>query len=310
MAAPHVSVLKNEVLDYLNLHPNDKVIDCTVGAGGHAAAVLEKIAPNGELLGLDLDSTALTIASQRLNRFEGRFRLKRGNFDRISEFAKAESFAPVAGILADLGVSSMQLDTPNRGFSFNKDAPLDMRMGEDAPYSAEEIVNRWPEHDLADIIYRYGEERKSRRIAKAIVVARPIHRTLELAEIVSKAVGGRRGKKTHPATKTFQAIRIAANDELGAIERFLPQALSLLAPGGRLAIISFHSLEDRIVKQFFKQESQDCICPPRQPVCTCNHHASISRVSRKPVVATNEEQSQNPRARSAKLRVAERLRNE
>ncbi len=309
MSVPHVSVLKNEVLDYLNLHPNDKVIDCTIGAGGHAFAILEKIAPHGELLGLDLDSTALEIASQRLSPFQSRFRFRKGNFDQVDEFAKAEGFASATGILADLGVSSMQLDTPERGFSFNKDAPLDMRMGEDAPYSAEEIINAWSEHDIADIIYRYGEERKSRRIARAIVNARPIHRTLELAEIVSKAVGGRRGKKTHPATKTFQAIRIAANDELGAIERFLPQAVNLLAPGGRLAIISFHSLEDRIVKQFFKLESSNCICPPRQPICTCNHHASISIVNRKPIIATDEEQSQNPRARSAKLRVVERLRN-
>jgi len=309
MSVPHVSVLKNEVLDYLNLHPNDKVIDCTIGAGGHATAILEKIAPHGELLGLDLDSTALGIAMQQLNHFAGQFRLRQGNFDRVSEFAQAEGFTVVAGILADLGVSSMQLDTPERGFSFNKDAPLDMRMGEDAPYSAADIVNTWPERDLADIIYRYGEERKSRRIARAIINARPIHRTLELSEIVSKAVGGRRGKKTHPATRTFQALRIAANDELGAIERFLPQAVNLLAPGGRLAIISFHSLERRIVKQFFKLEASDCICPPRQPVCTCNHKASISIINRKPIIASDEEQMHNPRARSAKLRVIERLRN-
>lgn len=308
MPMPHISVLKNEVLDYLNLHSNDKVIDCTIGAGGHAATILERISPHGELLGLDLDSTALAIASQRLKPFEERFRFRQGNFDRVVEFATAETFTSVAGILADLGVSSMQLDTPERGFSFNKDAPLDMRMGADAPYSADEIVNTWSEHDIADIIYRYGEERKSRRIARAIVNARPIHRTLALAEIVSKAVGGRRGKKTHPATKTFQAIRIAANDELGAIERFLPQAINLLAPGGRLAIISFHSLEDRIVKQFFKLEASDCICPPRQPICTCNHQASISIITKKPVIASEVEQAQNPRARSAKLRVVERLR--
>ncbi len=307
MDAPHQSVLKNEVLQLLNLHPGDRVIDCTLGAGGHASIILPQIAPDGELLGLDVDPNALTIAQARLQPFKSRLLTRQARFDAVADVVHELAFAPVAGILADLGVSSMQLDTAERGFSFSKDGPLDMRMGPAAKESAAELVNTLPEKTLADIIFRYGEERKSRRIARAIVAARPISRTLQLAEVVAKAAGGRRrGQKIHPATRTFQALRIAVNDELGALERFLPQAISLLAPGGRLVIISFHSLEDRIVKQYFKQEATDCICPPEQPVCTCNHRAGIRIITRKPVIASAEEQSDNPRARSAKLRAAER----
>jgi len=308
MATPHQPVLKNEVLQFLNLHPGDRVIDCTLGAGGHALVILPQIAPNGELLGLDVDPNALTIAEARLRPpFNARLTTRQARFDAVADVARELAFAPVAGILADLGMSSMQLDTAERGFSFGKDGPLDMRMGPAAKESAAELVNTLPEKTLADIIFRYGEERKSRRIARAIVAARPISRTLQLANIVAKAAGGRRrGQKIHPATRTFQALRIAVNDELETLERFLPQAISLLAPGGRLAIISFHSLEDRIVKQYFKQEATDCICPPEQPVCTCDHRASIRIITRKPVIASAEEQSINPRARSAKLRAAER----
>ncbi len=307
MAAAHQSVLTNEVLQLLNLHPGDRVIDCTLGAGGHASVILPQIAPNGELLGLDVDPNALAIAVERLQPFKSRLLTRQARFDAVADVAHELAFAPVAGILADLGVSSMQLDTAERGFSFGKDGPLDMRMGPAAKESAADLVNTLPEKALADIIFRYGEERKSRRIARAIVAARPISRTLQLAEVVAKAAGGRRrGQKIHPATRTFQALRIAVNDELGTLERFLPQAISLLAPGGRLVIISFHSLEDRIVKRYFKQEAADCICPPEQPVCTCNHRAGIRIITRKPVIASAEEQSDNPRARSAKLRAAER----
>ncbi len=306
MSDPHQSVLTNEVLQYLNLHAGDRIIDCTLGAGGHAAAILTATAPTGTLLGLDVDPDALAIARQRLQPFGDRVITRQARFDSVATIAQGLSFFPVHGILADLGVSSMQIDTATRGFSFNKDGPLDMRMGPAAVQSAADLVNTLPEKDLADIIYRYGEEPKSRRIARAIVRARPITRTLQLADVVRRAVGGKR-RKIHPATRTFQALRIAVNDELGALERFLPQATSLLMPGGRLAVISFHSLEDRIVKQFFKREAGDCICPPEQPVCTCNHRATVTIITKKPVTASPAEQMRNPRARSAKLRVAQKI---
>ncbi|HFB52440.1 MAG TPA: 16S rRNA (cytosine(1402)-N(4))-methyltransferase RsmH [Anaerolineae bacterium] len=307
MSEPHQSVLTNEVLQYLNLHPGDRIIDCTLGAGGHAAAMLTATAPDGTLLGLDVDPAALAIARRRLEPFGERVITRQARFDAVATTAQGLSFFPVNGILADLGVSSMQIDTATRGFSFNKDGPLDMRMGPSAEQSAADLVNTLSEKALADIIYRYGEEPKSRRIARAIVRARPITGTLQLAAVVSRAIGGGKWRKTHPATRTFQALRIAVNDELGALERFLPQAVSLLAAGGRLAVISFHSLEDRIVKQFFKREASDCICPPEQPVCTCNHRATVTIITKKPVVASPEEQARNPRARSAKLRVAQKI---
>jgi len=303
MSAAHQPVLKDEVLDLLNLKPGQNIIDCTVGAGGHAESILRQTAPEGKLLGLDVDTAALDIARVSLSSFGDRVTLIRTNFDRVAEAAADQSFSPVHAILADLGVSSMHLDRPERGFSFSRDGPLDMRMGPEVSQSAADLINSLSETDLADIIYQYGEERKSRRIAKAIIKARPIASTLALAEIVSKAVGGRRGQKTHPATRTFQAIRIAVNDELGALERFLPQAIDLLAPGGHLAVISFHSLEDRIVKRYFRQEATDCICPPHQLICTCRHRARINIITRKPIVASEQERAVNPRARSAKLRV-------
>ncbi len=204
----------------------------------------------------------------------------------------------------------MQFDRPERGFSFQADGPLDMRMDETGGQTAADLVNHLPERELADLIYRYGEERRSRRIARAIVKARPIRRTTELAQVVSGAMAGkgRHQTKIHPATRTFQALRIAVNDELGALERALPQAIKLLKPGGRLAVISFHSLEDRIVKQYFRQESQDCICPPEQPVCTCRHKASIHIITKRPIMPSSAEVNVNPRARSAKLRVVELIR--
>lgn len=308
MTSPHLSVLKEVVLEYLNLKPGDTVIDCTVGAGGHAAGMLEKIGPAGKLLGLDMDPLALQIARTRLSPYQAHIRLVEANFEQAAGIAAQTGFSPANAILADLGVSSMQLDTPERGFSFLQDGPLDMRLGPQAGQSAAELVNTLAEKDLADIIYRYGEERKSRVIARAIVNNRPVHTTAQLAQIVSRAAGGRGGQKIHPATRTFQAIRIAVNDELGVLERFLPAAMGLLAPEGRLAVISFHSLEDRLVKHFFQQEATDCLCPPRQPVCVCGHKAGLTIITPKPLTAGEAEIEANPRARSAKLRVAERKR--
>ena len=215
----------------------------------------------------------------------------------------------VDGIVIDLGVSSMQLDTPERGFSFQTEGPLDMRFGPTQPQTAADVINNWSERDLADLIWRYGEEQQSRRIARAIVQARPLLTTRELADAILHAVGRPKGPagKTHPATRTFQALRIVVNEELQAVENVLPQAVEALAPGGRLAVISFHSLEDRIVKQFFRRESRDCICPPEQPVCTCGHKAVLVEINRRPIEASGEETELNPRARSARLRVAERI---
>jgi 16S rRNA (cytosine1402-N4)-methyltransferase len=302
----HKPVLLTEVITTLQPHSGGIYIDGTVGAGGHAAATLKASAPDGQLYGLDQDESALELAGERLSDFGDRVHLLHENFDRLQQC----QIPPADGILLDLGVSSMQFDQPERGFSFQADGPLDMRMDSSATETAADLVNHLPEGDLADVIYQYGEERQSRRIARAIVQDRPFERTQELANLIARVVrsrkGGKRGKpKIHPATRTFQALRIAVNDELGVLERVLPQAIAQLAPGGRLAIISFHSLEDRIVKKYFQQEARDCICPPEQPVCTCRHKATIHIITKKPITPSLAEIDENPRARSAKLRVVE-----
>jgi 16S rRNA (cytosine1402-N4)-methyltransferase len=227
------------------------------------------------------------------------------SYVRLADVLKETGWQSVDGILLDLGVSSMQLDTPERGFSFLYDAPLDMRFSPQNPVSAAELVNNLTESEIADIIFRYGEDRNARRIARAIVRARPLSSTKQLAETVAGAGGAR--DHIHPATRTFQALRIAVNEELRAVETVLPQAVNALKPGGRLAVISFHSLEDRIVKEYFRRESSDCLCPPRQPICTCGHKAIIREISRKPIIPAPEETQSNSRARSAKLRIAEKV---
>jgi 16S rRNA (cytosine1402-N4)-methyltransferase len=303
----HIPVLLQEVITALQPQPGGVYLDGTVGAGGHAAAILENSSPDGQLFGFDQDQSALAIATRQLSRFGQRVHLFHANFDRLAEVAQDQHIPPVDGILLDLGVSSMHLDQPERGFSFQVDGPLDMRMDSTSSQTAADLVNRLPEEELANLIYRYGEEHHSRRIARAIVKARPIRRTAELAQVVVRAAGYSRKDqaKIHPATRTFQALRIATNDELGALERVLPQAIARLNPGGRLAVISFHSLEDRIVKQFFQRESQDCICPPEQPICTCRHKATVNIITKRPIVPNLNEIDVNPRARSAKLRVVE-----
>lgn len=306
----HIPVLLQEVLDALQPKPGGIYIDGTVGAGGHAAAILKASTPDGQLFGLDQDRSALEIARRQLAEFEARVHLLHSNFGRLGQVAQRYQVPPADGILLDIGVSSMQLDRPERGFSFQTDGPLDMRMDSSATKSADDLINHLSEEELANIIYRYGEEPRSRRIARAIVKARPVRTTLRLAEIVSRAVGGRKGgrRKIHPATRTFQAIRVAVNDELGVLEQVLPQAIKLLKPGGRLAVISFNSLEDRIAKQYFKREAQDCICPPDQLFCTCRHKASINIITKKPITPSQSEIDVNPKARSAKLRVVELIR--
>ena len=304
----HKSVLLAEVIQVLQPFTGGIYIDGTVGAGGHAAAILEASAPDGQLFGLDRDQSALRLAEQRLAEFGSRVHLVHSNFDQLRQVATQHNIPRAHGILLDLGISSMHVDQAERGFSFIADGPLDMRMDPTAGQTAADLVNHLPEKELADLLYQYGEERQSRRIARAIVKARPIRRTRELAQVIAGAVGGRRegGKgRIHPATRSFQALRIAVNEELAALEQALPQAIEWLQPGGRLAVISFHSLEDRIVKQYFKQESQDCICPPEQPVCTCRHKATIDIITKRPITPSLQEIDENPRARSAKLRVVE-----
>jgi 16S rRNA (cytosine1402-N4)-methyltransferase len=296
----HVPILLSEVIAGLAPRPGGRYLDGTLGGGGHAAAILAASIPDGLLVGIDADPAALAAAGERLAVFGRRARLVHGNFRDMVRLANEAGVERLDGILLDLGVSSHQLDTPGRGFSFLAEAPLDMRMDPTADETAADLVDRLSEIELADVIYRYGEERGSRRIARAIVEARrkqKIATTNALAAIVERAMGGRHGK-IHPATRTFQALRIAVNRELESLEEALPQAVELLAPGGRIAVIAFHSLEDRIVKQFFRAESG------YGGVATA---ARLRIITKKPIEAREEETRSNPRARSAKLRIAERI---
>jgi 16S rRNA (cytosine1402-N4)-methyltransferase len=303
---PHQPVLYQEVLDALIPTSGRDYLDGTLGAGGHAEAILKASAPQGRLLGLDLDTEALAIARQRLSPFEDRTIIQQASYQQAPEIMQQIGWMHVDGILLDLGVSSMQIDQPGRGFSFMDEGPLDMRFNQTAGVSAADLVNSLSEADLADMIWKFGDERHSRRIAQVIVDARPIHTTQALADVVKAAVPVY-GGHIHPATRTFQALRIATNKELETLSDALPDLVNCLAPGGRIAIISFHSLEDRIVKQFFKRKSTDCICPPEQPICTCDHHASLKVLTRKPIRPTDEEIAVNPRSRSSRLRVAEKI---
>jgi 16S rRNA (cytosine1402-N4)-methyltransferase len=302
----HVPVLFSEVLENLALGPGDHVIDGTVGGGGHAVGLLQATAPDGRLLGLDRDPEAVARVKERLARESKRVQIIQSSFRRIQAVARDMDFPPAGGILLDLGVSSQQLASPVRGFSFVKDGPLDMRFDPSQERTAADLVNHLPVDELARLLYRFGEERQSRRIARAIEAARPLESTRQLARVIQEAVSGGRGR-IHPATKSFQALRIAVNDELGALEEALPQAVELLRPCGRLAVISFHSLEDRLVKRFFRDEARDCICPPEQPICTCDHKRVLRLITRRPVRPTTRETIENRRARSARLRVAEKL---
>lgn len=305
VSEPHLPVLYKEIIHALAPKNGGLYVDCTLGAGGHAKGILDGSQPEGRLLGFDLDPQALKIARDRLAEYGNRAILVQSSYVRLNEVLKEVGWLAVDGILVDLGVSSMQLDTPERGFSFLHDAPLDMRFSPQNPVSAADLVNTLSESEIAELIFRYGEDRNARRIARAIVRARPLSSTKQLADTIA-SVGGARDH-IHPATRTFQALRIAVNEELRAVETVLPQAINALKPGGRLAVISFHSLEDRIVKEFFRRESSDCICPPRQPICTCGHTASIREITRKPIIPADEETQTNPRARSAKLRIAEKV---
>lgn len=302
----HNPVLYHEIISALQPQNGGRYVDGTLGAGGHASGILQASTPQGLLLGLDVDPQALALAAERLAPFGPRARIVHASYTSLSAQLATLGWQEVDGIVLDLGLSSMQLDTAARGFSFQTEAPLDMRFDPANPVTAAELVNTMPENELAEIINRYGEEHRARQVARAIVNARPLLTTRELAGVIAHVTGsGRPGM--HPATRTFQALRIAVNRELESLETVLPQAIAALKPGGRLAIISFHSLEDRIVKQTFRRESTDCLCPPRQPICTCGHKASLREITRRPTIPGAAEIAQNPRARSAKLRVAEKL---
>jgi len=302
----HHPVLYQEIIHALQPQRDGRYIDATLGAGGHAWGILQASAPSGYLLGLEVDPQALELARQNLAEFGHRAILVRASYTTLGAQVATLGWNAVDGVVLDLGVSSMQLDTAGRGFSFLADGPLDMRFDPDGPLNAADLVNELPEEQLVEILFHYGEERRSYQVARAIVAARPITTTRQLAQVIARAT--RSGKKgMHPATRTFQALRIAVNHELESVESVLPQAVAALAPGGRLAVIAFHSLEDRLVKHYLRQESQDCICPPRQPVCTCGHRATIRLVNRQPVRPQEKEIDENPRARSARLRVAEKI---
>ncbi len=309
MYTQHVPVMLEEVLRFLQPRPGSHYIDGTLGGGGHTAAILERSAPDGRVLGIDTDVQALARVRERLAEYveNGRLVLVHGNFAELARIVDEADFVSVQGVLLDLGFSSDQMENPQRGFSFSADGPLDMRLDQSLELSAADLVNTAGERELADIFWRYGEESRSRQIARRIVQERAkgaITRTTQLAALVAAGVPYKPGA-IHPATKVFQALRIAVNGELERLEATLPQVVDVLQRGGRLVIISFHSLEDRIVKEFMRREARDCLCPPRIPVCICGHKARLRLLTTKPLIPTVQEIEHNPRARSAKLRAAE-----
>lgn len=307
----HISVLLDECIKYLNIRPDGVYVDGTLGLGGHSEAILERLTDGGTLIGIDRDDHALEDAGKRLARFGNQVVLVKGNFGDVASILSKLGIPKVDGMMFDLGVSSPQLDDPARGFSYMKDAPLDMRMDERAPLTAADVLNTWSESEIRSILWRYGEERYSGRIAAAIVARReekPFETTFELVDVIRGAMpAAALREKQHPAKRSFQGIRIAVNDELGSLERMLEEAPERLEKGGRLLVISFHSLEDRLVKEHIRQREAGCTCPKEFPVCTCGFVQTLKSVTRKPVAPTKEEMERNPRARSARLRIAEKV---
>ncbi|WP_160034203.1 16S rRNA (cytosine(1402)-N(4))-methyltransferase RsmH [Paenibacillus sp. An7] len=313
----HITVLKEEATEGLNIKQDGIYVDCTLGGAGHSSVIASKLGPKGRLIALDQDDWALDHAKSKLAEFDTNITLIKTNFRDLTEVLTAQDvpmqggIPQVDGILYDLGVSSPQFDEGERGFSYNHDAPLDMRMDQSALLTARDIINEWSEEEIARILYVYGEEKFSRRIARVIVKKRksaPIETTGELVDIIKEGIpAAARRTGGHPAKRSFQALRIAVNDELGAFEEALHQAVRCLKPGGRVSVITFHSLEDRICKQIFSSYLEKCTCPTDFPLCVCGGKGTLRLVNRKPMVPTEAELSQNPRARSAKLRVAEKL---
>lgn len=310
MKFEHISVLLNEVLDGLNIKKDGIYVDGTLGGAGHSSEIVKRLT-TGKLIGIDQDLNALKKASEVLEEYSDKVILIHNNYENIDEVLNDLGIEKVDGILLDLGVSSHQLDEESRGFSHNKDAPLDMRMDETSSFSAWDVVNKYSEEELEKIIWNYGEDRWARRIAKFIVEERKeksIDTTLQLVSAIKKAIPKEvRKDGHHPAKKTFQAIRIEVNKELDVLIESIPKMVNLLNPGGRLAVITFHSLEDRIVKEGFKELYLDCICPPHLPKCVCQKTREIEIITRKPIIPSEEEIAINPRSRSAKLRIAEKL---
>lgn len=307
----HIPVLAREAIAFLDLSGGERVIDANVGLGGHAQVILEKIGKHGQLLGIDRDAQVLAAAKQNLAAHLDHVTLVHNTFSQLSEIALAHNFSEVDGILFDLGLSSWQLEKENRGFSFQRDEALDMRMDQSQGLTAAELLHASTESDLQKIFQDLGEEPFARPIAAAIAQREKkerLNRTGELVEVIMSAVPDKfHHGRIHPATRVFQALRIAVNDELNELKKVLPQALTVLKHKGRLVVISFHSLEDRIVKGFFKQEAKDCICPAELPVCRCHHLAKLTILTKKPITPTTEELNNNPRARSAKLRAAQKI---
>ena len=301
----HVSVLHRECIEGLRIREDGVYVDATLGGAGHSASIAQRLT-TGRLYGLDRDDDALAAAGERLAPFGSRVTLVKTDFRNMADHIRE----PIDGVLFDLGVSSFQLDEPERGFSYMHDAPLDMRMDRTAGLTAYDVVNEYAREELKRIIADYGEERFAGPVAAAIVRAReekPIRTTLELAEIVASAIPNAKRERQHPAKRTFQAIRIAVNDELAAVEEGIRAAVGLLAPGGRILVITFHSLEDRIVKSEFRRLSNGCTCPPDFPVCVCGAKPVVRIVNHKPILPSAEELTENPRSRSAKLRIAEKI---
>lgn len=302
----HKPVMIRETLEALEVRSGGQYIDCTVGEGGHADAILGTTSHSVRLLGIDLDGAALKIAETRLKQYGDRVALIKGTYAEIESLTLIRGLGPVNGMLFDFGVSSLQLETAKRGFSFSREGPLDMRFNAEQEMSAMDVVNRWKEAELVSLLKEYGEEPRARRIAREIVGARPITTTARLAEVVARSAR-KNPRSINPATKTFQAVRMAVNRETDNIKLGLEQATRVLAPGGRLVAISYHSLEDRIVKQWFRRESSNCICSPEKPECVCNHSATLRLIDRRVKRPTATEVQENPRSRSARLRVSERL---
>lgn len=311
MSFHHVTVLRDEAVDGLNIRPGGIYVDCTLGGAGHSSLIASRLTEGGRLIAIDQDDWAHDNARERLAPYMDKVTLVKSNFRHLKEIVKDLGLTGVDGVLFDLGVSSPQLDEGERGFSYNADAPLDMRMDQQAPLSAYDIVNEWDEEEIAKIIWLYGEEKFSRRIARQIVQRRkkqPIRTTGELVELIKEGIpAAARRTGGHPAKRTFQAIRIAVNDELDAFKEAVADAIDILNPGGRVSVITFHSLEDRICKQVYQDYSKGCTCPPSFPICTCGNEAIVKVITRKPILPSEEELAANPRARSAKLRVAEKV---
>jgi len=307
----HRPVLLRECMEGLNIRPEGSYVDGTLGRAGHSLEIVKRLGPSGRLYGIDRDQAAIDAARERLAAWREQVTLLHGNFTALDELLDGAGAAAIDGMLFDLGVSSPQLDDPARGFSYLHDAALDMRMDQTQPLSARTVVNEWPQEELRRILWQYGEERYAPAIAAAIVRARgqgSVETTAQLAQIVRSAMpAAARREKQHPAKRTFQAVRIAVNDELAALEQMLEQALGRLRPGGRLCVITFHSLEDRIVKRFFAAQAKGCTCPPDFPVCVCGKKPGVRLAGRKPVLPGEDELAANPRARSAKLRIAEKV---